>query len=108
MRNKKMYNIINIVGGTMCVILIGLLFVFKDQKIIIGVLFRGVFSLLIIYNAIYIAFTNNPSFMIRKGQEKHRKLLGIFLLLLGIFAFVTALLGYGINGYPLLDWRTVF
>ena len=30
---KKMYNIINIVGGIMCVILIAFLFVFKDQKI---------------------------------------------------------------------------
>jgi uncharacterized membrane protein YfcA len=108
MKNNKMYNVINIAGGIVCVMLTALLFVFNNQKILIGVLFRGAFSLLILYNAIYVIFTNSPSFMVRKGKEKYRKIFGVILLLVGIFGFVTTLLGYGINGYPLLNWTTIF
>lgn len=107
MKKSKMYKVINFAISILCIVLIVLLFIFKEQKILIGVLLRGSISLFIIYNAVYIIFTNNPTFMLRKWQEKHRKVFGVILLLLGIFVFVTVILGYGINGYPLLDWRTV-
>jgi uncharacterized membrane protein YfcA len=93
----KLYSIINIAGAVVCLLLIVLLFIFIEHKLLFGVLFRGSFSLLIIYNAVYLIFTDKPSFIIRKGREKHRKLEGIFLLFIGIFAFITALMGYGIS-----------
>ena len=108
MKNNKMYNLINISGGIVCIMSLILLFVFNNQKILIGVMFRGAFSPLILYNSIYVIFTNNPSFMITKGKEKHRKIFGVFLLLVGIFGLVTTLFGYGINGYPLLNWTNIF
>ena len=108
MKNVKMYNATNIAGAIMCVVLTASLFVFNDQKIFVGVLFRGVFSLLILYNALYVLLTKRPSFLVKKGKENQRKILGIILLLVGIFGFITTLLGYGINGYPLFDWRTIF
>lgn len=108
MKHNKSYRVINIVGALVCVMLIAMLFVFNEQKVLIGVLFRGAFTLLIIYNSLYTIFTDKLSFVIRKGQEKHRKLIGIILLVVGIFGFVTVLMGYGINGYPLLDWKSVF
>lgn len=108
MEHNKSYNLINIVGIVICVILNIMLFVFNEQKVFIGVLFRGVLSLLVLFNAIYLIFTDKPSFLMRKRQEKHRKPYGIILLVVGIATFVTVLMGYGINGYPLLDWKTVF
>lgn len=108
MKLNKSYCLINIVGAVICVMLITMTYVFGEQKILISVLFRGVFSLLILFNSIYLIFTDKPSFLIRKRQEKHRKLFGIILLVVGIATFVTVLMGYGINGYPLLDWGSVF
>lgn len=107
----KKWNIniaINILGSTLCIILVILIFVLPQEKVLLGVFLRGGFSFLIIYNALYFIFSDKPSFLLRKGQEKHRKLGGVLLLIVGLFGFITFLMGYGINGYPLLDWRTVF
>ena len=102
--SNKLYNIINIVMAVLCLLITVMLFIFTDQKILTGVLLRGVFSLTVIFNAIYLLFTNQQSFLIPKGKEKQRKLNGIILLIVGLGMFITALMGYGINGYPLL-WK---
>lgn len=108
MKKYSLYNVINIIGISICIIFMVLTFGLKDQKVLFGVLLRGAFGLLMIYNAIYVLFTSGVSFLIKKGQEKHRRLLGVLLLIAGLIGFITAVMGYGINGYPLLDWKTVF
>jgi uncharacterized membrane protein YfcA len=108
MKKYSFYNVINIIGISICIIFLVLTFGLKDQKILFGVLLRGSFGLLMIYNAIYLLFTNGATLLVKKGQEKHRRLLGILILITGLMGFVTAVMGYGINGYPLLDWKTVF
>ena len=108
MELNKSYKVINIIGVAVCAILITMIFLINEQKVLVGVLFRGAIMLLIIYNSLYTIFTDKPSFIIKKGQEKHRKRIGIILLVVGIAGFITVLMGYGINGYPLLDWKTIF
>ncbi len=108
MKRINIYYAINILGIIVCIVLAVCLFVLIEHKVFIGVLFRAVFSLLIIYNAICTLVTNKTTFLIKKGQEKYRLLVGILLLLVGVGAFVTVILGYGINGYPLFDWSTIF
>lgn len=108
MKVWKGYNGVNVIGATICIILSVSLFIFSNEKVLLGVLLRGVFSLLIIFNAIYLIFTDRPSFIIRLGQEKYRKLSGVLLLIVGLLGFVTFLMGYGINGYPRLDWSELF
>lgn len=108
MKRRDINTKINILDITLCVILVILIFVVPQEKVLLGVFLRGAFSFLIIYNALYLALSDKPSFIIRKGKEKHRKLYGVLLLIVGLFVFITFLMGYGVNGYPLLDWRTIF
>ncbi|MFZ5353515.1 MAG: hypothetical protein ACOZCL_12455 [Bacillota bacterium] len=108
MKFWRLHNIINIVGGIVCILLTVLIFVLQEHKVLIGVLFRGVISILILYNSLYLLFTNKPSFIARNIVVKDRRLAGILLFAVGMLGLVTAIMGYGINGFPLLDWSTVF
>lgn len=101
---NKLYILLNIVMGLFCIILTLILFIFSNQKILVGVVIRGTISLIVIFNSIYLLFTNQKSFLISKGKEKQRKLIGIILLVVGLAMLITALMGYGINGYPRL-WK---
>lgn len=102
MSKNRIYNTINISAVILILCLVLALFVLSSEQILIGVLIRGFFALLIIYNAVYLVFTKQPSFLLRKGQEEHRILLGGLLLTVGLFALITAFMGYGIYGYPRL------
>jgi hypothetical protein len=102
MSKNRIYNTINLVTVVLFLCLVMAFFVLNSQQILIGVLIRGVFALLIIFNAVYLVFTKQPSFLLRKGQERHRILMGVLLLTVGLFTLITACLGYGINGYPRL------
>lgn len=99
--------IINVIGITVYIILFVLLFIFSEQKVFIGVLERLTLALMVIYNSLYLVLTNKPNFMYKDGAHKNRKLVGFLLLVVGLFGFITALMGYGINGYPLFDWKTI-
>lgn len=100
--------ILNVIGAAICVLLIIFIIVLPQEKVLLGVIFRGLLSLLLIYNSLYLIFTDKPSFITRKEPEKNRRIGGVILLVVGLFAFITVLMGYGLNGYPPIDWRTVF
>ena len=108
MKIDKSYSAINAVGSIIGVLLALSLFVFTEDKVLLGVLFRGVISLLIINNALYPFLTNKPSVLTRKAGKAASKPYSIILLVVGVFALITAIMGYGINGFPLLDWKTIF
>lgn len=102
--SNKLYNILNIVMALLCLLFTIIIFIFTNQKILVGVLLRGVIALTIIFNSIYLLLTNQKSFLIHKGEEKRRRLIGMVLLIVGLGMFITALMGYGINDYPRL-WK---
>lgn len=59
-------------------------------------------------NALYTLLTDKPSVLSKSGPVKDRRIMSGILLAVGLFTIVTVLLGYGLNGYPLLDWSDVF
>lgn len=108
MKKQSIYNVINIIGISICMIFVLLIFALEDQKVLFGVLLRGAFGLLMIYNGIYLLFTKGASVLVKSASTSNRRILGMILLLTGLMAFITAVMGYGLNGYPALDWKSVF
>jgi hypothetical protein len=100
----KLYNVLNIILALSCLLIAAAFFILGGQNIMIGVLFRGVLALLVLFNGAYLLFTNKKSFLILKGRESLRKYNGMLLLIVGAAIFITALMGYGLNGYSRL-WR---
>ncbi|NLC18053.1 MAG: hypothetical protein GX757_02335 [Clostridiales bacterium] len=108
MKKQSLYNVINIIGIGICMIFVLLIFALEEQKILFGVLLRGAFGLLMIYNGIYLLFTKGESLLVKSGSAGNRKIIGMILMLTGLLAFITAVMGYGLNGYPALDWKSIF
>lgn len=108
MKKNRLYNIINTVGLGICILFIIVVFAFEDQKVLFGVLLRGAFGLLMMYNGFYLLFTKGASFLVKNSTVNNRRILGLLLLLTGVIGFVTAVIGHGLNGYPVLDWGTIF
>lgn len=102
--SNKLYNVLNIILALSCLLIIAAFFIFSEQKVMIGVLFRGALALLVLFNALYLLFTNKKSFLVPKGREAIRKHNGMLLLIVGAAMFITALMGYGLNGYSRL-WK---
>lgn len=96
----KLYKIINIVLVLSFFVFFIFLFITPQNKVFLGVLQRFLLSALIIFNALYLVLTNEYTFLIKKGQENKRRLLGVILLIFGLGMLITAIMGYGINGYP--------
>lgn len=107
MKKYSSYNIINIIGIALCLLLVILIFGFESQKVLFGVLLRGAFGLLMLYNGIYLLFTKGESALVKSSSKSNRMIMGFILLFTGLLAFVTAVMGYGLNGYPALDWKTL-
>lgn len=108
MKKYNYYNIINAIGLGICVLFIIVVFALEDQKQLFGVLLRGAFGLLMIYNGCYLLLTKGASFLAKNNTANNRRIMGLLLLLTGLIGLVTAAMGYGLNGYPLLDWKTIF
>jgi len=108
MKKFSLYNLLNIIAIGVCMIFVLFIFAWEEQKVLFGVLLRGAFGLLMIYNGIYLLFTNGESALVKRASTGNRKIMGLILLLTGVIAFVTAAMGHGLNGYPALDWTTVF
>jgi len=108
MKKYKSYNVVNIAGISICMIFVLLIFVWEEQKVLFGVLLRGAFGLLMLYNGIYLLFTKGESALVKSASVSNRRLMGLILSLTGMIAFITAVMGYGLNGYPALDWKALF
>jgi len=75
-----------------------------DFSLFCRVISRGIFGLLLLYNAIYLIFTSKWSFLWISATSKQRLICGVLLGLVGLVEVVTAFLGYGTNGDPRLIW----
>ncbi len=75
-----------------------------ETRLLIRVIARGVFGILILYNSAHLLFTKNPSFIDSSGSTKKRIFVGILLGFVGLITVITAFLGYGVNGDPVLRW----
>jgi len=108
MKKSNVYNVINIIGLGICLLFVIVIYGFETQKQLFGVLLRGAFGLLMMYNGAYLLFTNGASALAKNLSKNNRRIMGLIILLTGLIAFVTAVMGHGINGYPVLDWKTIF
>ena len=109
-RKKKLdtCTVINLIAAIIFFILIMLsITLLKDpleNKLICRVLARGIFGLLVLYNAGYLLFTKGTAFIWHRMNEKQRLIGGIAIGIIGLILVVTAILGYGVNGDPVLTW----
>lgn len=75
-----------------------------DTKLLFRVLSRGVFGVCCIYNSLYELFTTKWSFLCLNATPKQRRFSGILLGIVGLLTVLTAIMGYGTNGGPVLTW----
>lgn len=75
-----------------------------NDRLLLRVASRGLFGVLLIYDSVYLIFTNKWSFLSINISRKQRIFSGFMLGMVGIIMLITAFLGFGINGDPRLFW----
>lgn len=105
-KEKVSNTVVNIVMLTAFAVLeiLGLILPSARVCLIFRVLSRGILGLTILFNGYLITFTNRWTFLVKNSSRSVRLAIGILLLFVGLYGFVTALLGYGTSGDPRLLW----
>jgi formate-dependent nitrite reductase membrane component NrfD len=107
---KKMagYIVINILFILLFIVLelIGI-FAYTDgseTRLAFRVIGRGVLGVLLVFNSSFMLITRKTTFLNSKVSPKQRLLSSVLLGIVGLGMIITALMGYGINGDPILKW----
>lgn len=75
-----------------------------DLNFLLRVFSRGVFGIMLLTNAVYLLLPPKPTYYTVDMKHQHRIFCGISLGIVGLVMLITAALGYGTNGDPVLKW----